>query len=130
MTVFQMKKNKSKKILVIDDEPSMHEVILKQLKNENFEITTSCDHKEALKLINMKDFDVVLCDIFMNNLSGIEVLKKVKFNRPDVKIILMTGYYDTDLEVEAKKYGSTDFLTKPIKKTDLINALNTQKHIF
>ncbi|MCG8571174.1 MAG: response regulator [Spirochaetes bacterium] len=125
-----MKKNKSKKILVIDDEPSMHEVILKQLKNENFEITTSCDPKEALKLINMKDFDVVLCDIFMNNLSGIEVLKKVKFNRPDVKIILMTGYYDTDLEVEAKKYGSTDFLTKPIKKTDLINALNTQKHIF
>ena len=104
-----------KKILIIEDEEQIRRVLLRVLSDEdkNFDVKEAIDGKEGLSLLKKEKFDLILCDIKMPKMDGIEVLqeaKKIKFSPP---FIMLTGHGNIDTAVEAMKLGAYDFISKP-----------------
>jgi len=116
--------NVLKSILVIDDDELILKSIKKQLKDEQFEVDFINDPIEGMKMVENKKYDLILSDIKMKPILGIEVLEKLKIKYPDMPIVIITGYVDDKLMRRAKELGCSDYLIKPIRKTDLINSLN------
>ncbi|HOV13054.1 MAG TPA: response regulator [Spirochaetota bacterium] len=112
-----------KEILVIDDDNFVLESIKKQLKEEDMEVMFVDNPLTGLSIIDNKHFDLVLCDIKMEPMNGIEVLRNIKEKHPEVPVIILTGYVDDGLLEKAKDYGSSDFLIKPIRKRELIDSM-------
>ena len=113
-----------KKILVIDDDKLVLGSIEKQLKNKKLSIHLIDDPVQALEEISKNQYDLVLCDIRMKSISGLDVLKKLKLNYPDIPVIIITGYIDDKIMEKAENLGSSDFLIKPITKKVLLNSIS------
>lgn len=113
-----------KEILIIDDDKIILKSIEKQLKDKNYSLKFINDPVIALnELINFK-YDLILCDIRMKTISGLDLLRKVKTNYPEIPVIILTGFVDDKMMEEAKKMGCNDFLIKPITKNILLNSIN------
>ena len=112
-----------RKLLVIDDDSFVLESIKKQLKEEDMSIIFVNNPLEGLSIIEEQHFDLVLCDIKMEPINGIEVLKNIKEKHPEVAVIILTGYVDDTLLEKARYYGSSDFLVKPVRKRELIDSI-------
>jgi DNA-binding NtrC family response regulator len=109
-------------ILVVDDEVGPREslrMILKPL----YEVHTASDGQEALSLIQNKDIDVVTLDLKMPGLSGIEVLKEIRRLKPDMEIIIITGYGTLNNAQEAIRFGAGNFISKPFNVADVISIV-------
>jgi DNA-binding NtrC family response regulator len=109
-------------ILVVDDEVGPREslrMILKPL----YEVHTASDGQEALRLIQNKDIDVVTLDLKMPGLRGIEVLKEIKKLKPDMEIIIITGYGMLNNAQDAIRFGANDFISKPFNVPDIISIV-------
>ena len=115
---------KSRKILIIDDDRLILKSIERQLKNDFSNLELEDNPVRGLEKINDKNYDLVLCDIKMKSLSGLEVLKEIKERRPEIPVIILTGYVDDKLIEEANRLGCRDFLIKPLRKNILINSIN------
>src|SRR4030042_3001479 len=112
------------KILIIDDDKLILKSIEKQLKNKKYSLKFINDPIIALdEIINFK-YDLILCDIRMKKISGLDLLKKVKLNYPEMPVIILTGFVDDKMMEEAKKMGCNDFLIKPITKSILVNSIS------
>ena len=114
-----------KKILVVDDEPKIGEYLTKALKMKNFDAHSTTDGSKVLSLMKHKKFDLVITDLKMPNITGMELLRKIKENRSNVGVIVMSGYGTIEDAVESIKVGAYDFITKPftVKKiTELIKS--------
>ena len=118
------KKTDVKKILVVDDDKLILGSIKRQLKDEMIFIQLMDDPVHALKEVREKKYDLVICDIRMKSISGLEVLKNIKLNYPDIPVIIITGYIDDKIMEEAEKLGSSDFLIKPITKKALKDSIS------
>ncbi len=103
------------KILVVDDEESIREFLEIMLKKEGYEITTAEDGQRAIDLLKNKSFDMVISDLQMPNVTGLELLKHVKDNYPDMFFLMITAFGTTETAVDAMKMGAYDYLTKPFK---------------
>jgi len=101
-------------LLAIDDEPHVLELISEALQQEGLEIITANEPETGLKLFFERRPHVVITDLMMPNLNGMEVLQKIVAADPGVEVILMTANYSTDLAVEAIQKGACDFVTKPL----------------
>ncbi|HPO49718.1 MAG TPA: response regulator [Spirochaetota bacterium] len=112
-----------KNLLVIDDDNFVLESIKKQLKDEDMDIVFMNNPLDGLSIIEKKRFDLVLCDIKMEPMNGIEVLKNIKEKHPELSVIILTGYVDDTLLEKARYYGSSDFLVKPVRKKELIDSI-------
>ena len=118
-------KNKNvRKILVVDDEKTTQRILKKVLTNAGFEVTTASDGKDALKKIKEYNYDVLLTDLNMPRLNGIELTRKVLSNEPELIVIFITGYGTIRSAVEAIKLGAYDYLTKPIDNKELLLSIN------
>ena len=116
-------------VLLIEDEESIRRVMSRILKEENhqYEITEAVDGKQGLDLLSKGQFDLVLCDIKMPKMDGIEVLKKAKDEMLNIPFIMLTGHGNIETAVEAMKLGAYDFISKP---PDLNRLLNSVRHAF
>ena len=94
-------------------------MILKPL----YEVHTASDGQEALHLINTEDIDVITLDLKMPGLSGIDVLKEVKKLKPNMEVIVITGYGTLGNAQEAIRYGAGDFISKPFNVADIISIV-------
>ncbi len=104
-----------KKILVVDDNPIVTEALEDVLKRKGYdEVITVNSGKKALQLLEKEKPDLILLDIVMPKMNGIETLKEIKKIAPDLGIIMMTGLGSTELEYEARQMGVTDFLHKEL----------------
>lgn len=102
------------KILILDDEKDILNVIERFLNRKNIvEVVTSTNPIEAIGLIKNGNFKMLLTDIMMPEMNGVDVLKEVVKTRPDVKVIMMTAYSTIDKILECEKIGATDYVTKP-----------------
>lgn len=110
-------------ILVIDDDADMREMVHDMLKDRGHQVTTAGSGQEALKLLGEGDYAVVLSDLRMKGMQGIELLTEIKKTFPDISVILMTAFGSVETAVEAMKHGASDYLTKPVKKDELIRAV-------
>lgn len=108
------------RILVVDDEKIKRVTLADDLSGQGHEVVTAADGQQALELLDRELFDVVVTDIKMPKLDGLELLKRVKEgSSAGVKFILMTAYGSIPVAVEAMKLGATDFVTKPFRNEDL-----------
>ncbi len=116
-------------ILVVDDEHSMREFLEIMLNKEGYQVATAAGGGEAINLLKKRDFDLVITDIRMKEIDGLEVLKKCKELHPNTIVIMISAYASTSTAVEAMKWGAYDYLPKPFKvreiKTVISDALDT-----
>tara|TARA_Y100000385_G_scaffold87700_1_gene90315 strand:- start:597 stop:1760 length:1164 start_codon:yes stop_codon:yes gene_type:complete len=114
-------------ILLIEDEEPIRNVLVRILSEEDaqYEITEAVDGKKGFHLLNKESFDLVLCDIKMPKMDGIEVLQKAKNSKIKTPFIMLTGHGNVDTAVEAMKLGAYDFISKP---PDLNRLLTSVRH--
>ncbi|MDX5348803.1 MAG: sigma-54 dependent transcriptional regulator, partial [Hymenobacteraceae bacterium] len=101
------------KVLIIDDERSIRSTLKEILEFENYVVDEAEDGEKGLEYFQKSKYDVVLCDIKMPKMDGLEVLEKAKEINPDVPFIMITAHGTIDTAVEATKKGAYDFLQKP-----------------
>ncbi len=101
------------RILIIDDEKSIRSTLREILEYEKYEIVEASDGAEGLQIIKKEDFDLVMCDIKMPKMDGMEVLTAAAEVKPDLPFIMISGHGSIDAAVEATKKGAYDFLQKP-----------------
>lgn len=117
-------------VLVVDDDPLVLEYILTLLDEYGYGVLPSANAKEAMGLLEVNRADVVLTDITMPGVSGIELLAHVRTKYPGVPVILMTAYADLDTAVDAIKTGAFDFIIKPFKYEQLIHSIEKAVHYY
>ena len=111
----------SMKILVVDDEAPIRDVIRKGLSQMGgYNVEVAQNGLEAIEKIEKDVFDLVLTDLKMPEMNGLELLKTIKGIRPEVMVILMTAYGSIETAVEAMKIGANDYITKPIDLNELL----------
>jgi DNA-binding NtrC family response regulator len=103
----------SSKLLIIDDEAVIRDGLKRILEREAFVVETCSSGYSALEALQKRDFDLIISDLKMPGMSGIEVLKSVRILQPHIPVILITGYASVDTAVEAMKNGAVDYLSKP-----------------
>ena len=106
-------------VLLLDDEPIVGERLGPALTKIGCEVEAFEDPKKALERIDQKAFDVVVTDIRMGEIDGMQVLDRVRSQSPRTKVILITGYAMMELAREAMEKGAFDFISKPFKANDL-----------
>ena len=118
------------RILVVDDEDSIREFLEIMLKKENYEVTTAEDGLKAKEILAKKSFDMVISDMQMPNMTGIELLKHVKESYPEIVFMIITAFGTTESAVDAMKMGAYDYVTKPFKidevRLNIANALRSK----
>ena len=115
------------KILVIEDEAAIRRVLVKILSEENdtYQVDESEDGLTGIEKIKNDDFDLILCDIKMPKMDGVEVLEAVKKLKPEIPIIMISGHGDLDTAVNTMRLGAFDYISKP---PDLNRLLNTVRN--
>lgn len=103
-----------KSILVVDDEAIVRESIRDWLKDAGYQVSVAKSGEEALKMIQKQDFGVMILDLRLPGINGIDVLKRAKTLKPDIKSIVITAYPTMLTQEEATKLGAIDYLIKPI----------------
>ncbi len=118
------------RILVVDDEESIREFLEIMLKKEGYEVTVAEDGMKAKEILSKKSFDMVISDMQMPNMTGIELLKHVKENYTDLVFMMITAFGTTETAVDAMKMGAYDYVTKPFKidevRLNIANALRSK----
>jgi len=115
------------KILIIEDEAAIRRVLKKIIseENETYEVEEAEDGLKGIEMISKSDFDLVLCDIKMPKMDGVEVLEKVKNLKPEIPIVMISGHGDLDTAVNTMRLGAFDYISKP---PDLNRLLNTVRN--
>jgi DNA-binding NtrC family response regulator len=111
--------NKKIRVLIAEDEANFSLILHKELARRNFEVSVVRDGRSAVEICDQTDFDVVVMDIQMPNLTGMEALKILKTNSPSPEVIMLTGHATLETAIEALKGGAYDYLTKPCKIEEL-----------
>ena len=112
-----------KKLLLVDDEEGIRKVLGISLSDAGYTVFPAKNGEEALEIFRKESPPIVLTDIKMPGMDGIELLKKIKHENPDTEVIMITGHGDMDLAIKSLKYQAVDFVTKPINDDVLEIAL-------
>lgn len=107
------------KILIVDDEKNIRMTIAQALENMGLEIDTAVNGEEALSKLKGTNFDLLLLDLLMPGINGMDVLRELSQERPEVRIIVITAHGTIDSSVEAMKLGAVDFLQKPFTPKEI-----------
>lgn len=111
------------RVLLVDDEESFVEALGKRLKARGLTVDTSNSGEDAIDKAERHAFDVIVLDLAMPGMDGIETLKRLRGVDPDLQIILLTGHGSIEKAVEATKLGAMDFLQKPASLNDLLELI-------
>jgi len=106
-------------ILIVDDDPNILFLLSEVLSRQNYEITKATDGAEAISILQTHSFDLVVSDLHMRTVGGIEVLRTVKSGHPHTEVLIMTGYGTVNSAVKAMKSGALEYLTKPLNIEEL-----------
>lgn len=118
------------KILIVDDEESIREFLEIMLRKEGYEVMVAEDGEAAKDVLSKKSFDMVISDLQMPKVNGLELLKSVRADYPDTVFLMITAFGTTESAVEAMKLGAYDYITKPFKidevRLNIANALRSK----
>ena len=106
-------------ILIVDDERSMRELLEYMLSREGYRITLAENGRKAVELVGATDFDLILCDIRLGDITGLEVLRAAKQKSPQTVVIMISAYATTETAVEAMNDGAFDYVPKPFDNEEL-----------
>src|SRR5438445_35607 len=108
------------KVLIIDDEMSSASLLKRVLESGGFEATIATDPEQGLATGQSGDFQVVVTDLMMPGLSGMEIIKGLHETKPHLPVILLTGFHTTERAIEAMKFGAYDYIIKPPSQEDFL----------
>ncbi|MBC8439851.1 MAG: response regulator [Deltaproteobacteria bacterium] len=117
----------SEKVLLVDDEKEFLEIMSERMQARGMVVTTAESADQALSIIGKESFDAIVMDFQMPGMDGMEALKAIKNKKPELQIILLTGYATIEKTVEAMKIGATDFLEKPADLEALAKKIKEAK---
>lgn len=123
MSVARTEQVASPRVLVVDDDVGSLEAVIRILQRENLEILSAPSGEKALELLRGAPVDVVVTDLMMPGISGVDLLRAAKALSPHTEVVLMTAHGTVEAAVEAMKEGAYDFLTKPLKRHQLVKAV-------
>jgi len=112
------------RILVVDDESSIRISLKHLLGNAGYEVETAEDAETAIDMLGTENFDIVLSDIIMPRITGLKLLQRIKDTSPNVLVLLMTGEPSLETASEAVRAGAADYLSKPIRKEELLKSVS------
>ena len=115
----------NERILIVDDEESLRMSLKFKLKSAGFDVDVAVDGEEALNRLKSKQVDVVLLDINMPRMSGIEALTRIRQDFPQTEAIMLTGFADFSTAIECLKMGARDYLVKPVDTTELVTRVRS-----
>jgi two-component system, NtrC family, nitrogen regulation response regulator NtrX len=110
-------------ILIIDDEPEIRAVLKDVLNDENYQVYLAGDGMEGLAILEHEAVDLVILDVWLPNMGGIDVLKLIKEKHPDIEVIIISGHANINIAVKAVKMGAFDFLEKPLSLDKIITVV-------
>jgi len=111
------------RLLLVDDEERFVETLSKRLKERGVDVTPALSGNEALKIMEEKLFDVVILDVKMPGLDGVETLREMKRSWPLVEVLMLTGHASVDSAIEGMRLGAFEYLMKPIEIEVLMTKL-------
>lgn len=112
------------KILLVDDEETMVKYLSRRLIRRGFDVRVAYDGLSALEEIKKNDFDLVLLDVLMPEMDGIETLKEIKKIKPETEVIMLTGHASVEVGIEGMKAGAFNYILKPFNPNELIEEIN------
>ncbi|HDL03093.1 MAG TPA: response regulator [candidate division Zixibacteria bacterium] len=110
-------------VLVVDDEQIVLDSIIKLLKRDNYAVYTALSVDEALKKMKEVEIDIILTDLMMPDIDGLELMAMVKKERPILPVIMITGYATINTALQATQLGAFDYIAKPFSKKELLGVL-------
>jgi len=111
------------RLLVVDDEESMCKFMQIFLSKEGYDVTATADPTDAVAKIEKEDYDLLIADLMMPEMSGLELLARAKGIDPGLNVIVMTAFASVDSAIEALKKGASDYVTKPFKVDEIKIAI-------
>ncbi len=115
----------AKKILIVDDNPNMSSLLCEMLEVFDYESVRASDGSQALNELQNGQFSMVITDMRMPNMTGLELLKEVKSRYPKIPVVLISGYSVNEIEARAEDIRPDGFLGKPLMMSDIERLLNT-----
>ena len=116
-------------VLIVDDEPEFLRVLVKRLQHRGIRASGVSSGEKALSILAVEPNDVVVLDIRMPGLGGLETLRRIKANNPGTEVILLTGHAKIEVAKEGLQAGAFDFLTKPVVLGELVHRIeDAAKH--
>ncbi|MBW1953292.1 MAG: response regulator [Deltaproteobacteria bacterium] len=112
------------RVLLVDDEEQFVEPLAMRLEARGFAVATAFNGEQALDYIKGKEVDVVILDVLMPGLSGVDTLRELKKIRPLTEVIMLTGHATVETAIEGMKLGAFDYLMKPTEIEDLVGKIN------
>ena len=113
----------SEKVLLVDDEVDFLDTLSERMRTRGMEVSTSRSGVEALKKVEQESYDVIILDLMMPGVDGLEALTILKEKKPDLQVILLTGHASVEKGIEAMKLGAMDFLEKPADLSQLTEKI-------
>lgn len=120
---------KKTKILIVDDEESLRTLLSISLSHKGFEVFTAEDGKKAIEIFRQESPPIVITDIKMPGIDGLELLKQIRRLNPDTRVIVITGHGDMESAVESLKLEASDFISKPVKEEALMVAVKRAQEV-
>ena len=114
----------NKKILIVEDDVVFCRLLTKFLSRNNYEVMDAQNGKDAFELMEMNEFKLAILDYRLPDMTGLEILEKLKSKSPSSKIILITRYGDQDIANQAIEKGADAFISKPINPNELLEVIN------
>jgi diguanylate cyclase (GGDEF)-like protein len=111
------------KILIVDDEEKIRRSLSGLLQDNGYDVVTAGSGSECLQIMSAQDFDVVILDIVMPEMGGIEVLQRIKEKYKDTEVIMITGYADKEKAIATFRLGAYDFIDKPFESREILNTI-------
>jgi YesN/AraC family two-component response regulator len=115
------------KILIVDDEELIVRLLSMSLKSDGYHTLAAYNGEDGLKIVKNESPEIIITDIKMPGMDGLEFLKKIKEYDPDKEVIIVTGHGDIDSTITALQYGASDFINKPVRDESLTIALERAK---
>ena len=113
------------RLLIIDDERGFVSALAKRLGKRNIQVAQAYSGREGIQVLRKSDFDVVLLDLKMEDIDGMEVLKIIKIMVPELPVIMLSGHASEETALIGKKAGAYDYLTKPYELNELIAKIHS-----
>ena len=122
-----MEKELKAKILLVDDEEDFLSTLAERLEIRGLDVHTAASGELALVKTGQESFDLIVLDLAMPGMDGIETLKRIKAEQPEAEIIMLTGQGSIKTSMEAMKLGAEDFMEKPVNISDLLERISDAK---
>jgi DNA-binding NtrC family response regulator len=122
-----MKEELKAKVLLVDDEADFLATLAERLESRGLKVNTANSGEDAVAKVDNQSFDLIVLDLAMPGIDGLETLKRIKAKQPDAEIIMLSGQGSIKTSIEAMKLGAEDFIEKPVDISELMDRISEAK---